>query len=118
MLGLPFGVRGSGFCLVLDVVIPLFDDTAVKPLIRRRLPDAVVGLLLRVLALPSRLESVFSPSSAFSSSIGGGDLTPCIDRVVGPKYSSLASALSEGGGVGEVTRGVPGVLYCCDMVAT
>jgi len=64
-VALPFGVIGSGFFFVLDAAaegMPLFGFTAVRPLICRFLP-AAFGLLLRVLALFSKLESELSSSS-------------------------------------------------------
>ena len=95
--------------------------TGVRPLIRlfllpltRRI--SVVGIgdldLVRDRARFSSDES--EPESFFSSAIESGDL--CLDplvieRVMGAKYESFLSDVSEGVGVGEITLGVGGCAY-------
>lgn len=83
-VGLPFGIRGAGFFFALEADGPLFEFAAVNPLMRRTLP-AFFGLLLRVLALCSKLDSELSSSSGPSSSIVGGDRIACFDCVIGAK---------------------------------
>lgn len=101
----------------------------VKPLMRRRvlLVGTRTGLRERVRARFSNEESEEpASSSAAFSGIGCGVLTRClrvVERVTGAKYESLfpgcdvESDNSEGVGEGDMTRGVEGTWYCCDMMA-
>ena len=91
--------------------MPDFGVKDAGPLGRRR-RAADLGLRLRVLALFSRSESV-----SCSSVMAEGEVARlAAERVAGAKYVPALSPLSEGVGEGEVTRGVPGIWYCCDMV--
>lgn len=90
--------------------MPGFGVMGVRPLGRRR-RAAVWGLRLRVLALFSRSES-----GSYSSVMAEGEVARlAAERVIGAKYVPVFSPLSEGVGEGEVTRGVPGIWYCCDI---
>lgn len=98
----------SAFCF--EAGIPDFGVKGVTPLGRRR-RAADLGLRLRVLALFSRSES-----GSCSSVMAKGDVARlAAERVIGAKYVLVFSPLSDGVGEGEVTRGVPGTWYCCDM---
>ncbi len=74
-----------------------------------------IGLRLRVRALRSSWLSELSSSSSSSTRCGVLGRFLAADRVTGPKYESCeppsaaaAASLSDGVGLGEMTRGVPG----------
>ena len=79
---------------------------------------ARIGLLERVRARFSRLESEFSSSLLpFSSAIvsGCGDLARAFRAAERVKYPSCCSDDSDGVGDGEITRGVEGMGYVYDI---
>jgi len=104
----PLVTAPSAFCFEAGMLD--FGVMGVRPLGRRR-KAADFGLRLRVLALFSRSES-----GSCSSAMAEGEVARlAAERVMGAKYVPAFSPLSEGVGEGEVTRGVPGIWYCCDM---
>jgi hypothetical protein len=73
----------------------------------------VIGL--RLLVLARRRSAPSSSSSSSSTGAGVASRLRAADRVTGPKYDSRSS-ISEGVGLGEMTRGVAGMLPRPDML--